>query len=170
MGIFHFITLRKHGGHCTSAYANTHREVSCLIRGCFGLPQAPMKVSRAQSSICVRPGGEGVRPREAGSHGFLMSHVLTGLLVSCYRCALSGLMRCRKFGRPKRLFRLSGYVSRIKTACALPGIAERRACLLSLTKTLPFGVKALMHMDCHTGKKSRDESLARNESTSKTGS
>lgn len=99
-----------------------------------------------------------------------MSHVLTGLLVSCYRCALSGLMRCRKFGRPKRLFRLSGYVSRIKTACALPGIAERRACLLSLTKTLPFGVKALMHMDCHTGKKSRDESLARNESTSKTGS
>lgn len=39
-----------------------------------------------------------------------MNHVLTGLVVSCYRCALDSLMRCRKFRRPKNLFGFSAVV------------------------------------------------------------
>lgn len=64
-------------------------------------------------------------------------------------------MRCRKFRRPKKLFEFSGHAGRIRTACVLPDIAKQGICLLSLRKTLPFGVKALMRVDCHEGELKR---------------
>lgn len=44
-----------------------------------------------------------------------MNHVLTGLVVNCYRCALDSLMRHRKFRRQKNLFGFSaeGVVSKL---------------------------------------------------------
>lgn len=144
-------TLKENRGYCTSAHTDTHGELNCLIRDCICFPQAPTKVFSTQTSICIMLWREGFRPKEAGSHGFLMSHVLTDLVVSCYRCAPDSLMRCRKFRRPKNLFGFSGYTGRIKTACVLPGITKQGIYSMCLTKTLPFGVKALMHVDCHKG-------------------
>lgn len=148
-------TLEEHRGYCTSAHTWHPRRTELSDKRLLLFPQAPAKVLGAQTSICITPWREGFRPKEAGSHGFLMSHVLTGLVVSCYRCVQDSLMRCRKFRRPKKLFEFSGYTGRIKTVCVLPGIAKQGICSLSLRKTLPFGVKALMRVDCHKGELKR---------------
>lgn len=80
---------------------DTQGELNCLIRDCFCFLKLPRRYSVHRPVFVLRHEGKDLGQKEAGSHGFLMSHVLTGMVVSCYRCVPDSLMRCRKFRRPK---------------------------------------------------------------------
>lgn len=127
-----------------------HREVSWQIRDCFPFPHSSQEGMQCTEQCLYYCWREGFLPKEIASPGFLMNHVLTGLVVNCYRCALDSLMRRRKFRRPKSLW-IFCWAGHIKTACVPPGIAKQGVCQLSSIKTFPFGVKALMCVDCHKG-------------------